>query len=419
MTVPDPSSFSTSEQAQDLYGHSIRGLFDYDAFGNTTVFKAVVLTEPTRITEALASVFGVSATVKKLTSLLGGASSSEMFLIRGRIDSVDPKSPHDCIPDPCSIEFADKPEEAAKLMAMHTIFVSTEATSQHSLKVGDIINVRLQKEADGKYNLQYGEIVGLVSTAPKVEEATACQKIAELISPEDKFSFRQLASAAVGFMSGIFGGGASAPGSWPTSGNAPCTGERVVSPVIPENVKITSKFGAARGKSGHGGVDFAPLSKSSGEPIFAMAAGTITYIGAGKCPNMGAPTCGPGKGKRPQCNCGGGFGNYIRITNDGTDQGRKITTTYGHLRNYAPGLAGGMHVEAGQQIGFMGTTGNSSGPHLHMEVKIQGIGKIDAIAYMKVNQNPGQCYGSTTYPEKDPGETYDASTSRHGESTQK
>jgi len=200
MTVPDPSSFSSIPQALELFYNSIRGALEYDAYGDTTVFKAIVLTEPVRIDEALASVFGTSAVAKRLTSLFSDAPSTNKFLIRARIDSVDPPSPHAFIPDPCSIEFADKPEEAAKLMAMHTIFVSTESSNHLSVKVGDLINVRLEDQGGGIYNLQYGEFVDLASISPPPEQAAACQKISELISPEDKFSFAALATAAVGFM---------------------------------------------------------------------------------------------------------------------------------------------------------------------------------------------------------------------------
>ena len=200
MPIFDKSNFTSIPQAMELFNNSIRGAFDYDAYGNTTVFKAVVLTEPVRIDEALASVFGGSELAKKLTSLLSGTPSTDKFLCRARIDSVDPTSPHAFIPDPCSIAFADKPEEAAKIIAMHTLFISTESSTQLSIKVGDLIEVRLEDQGSGIYNLQYGEIVGLASTSPAAEQATACQKISELISPEDKFSFTSLASAAVGFM---------------------------------------------------------------------------------------------------------------------------------------------------------------------------------------------------------------------------
>ena len=88
------------------------------------------------------------------------------------------------------------------------------------------------------------------------------------------------------------------------------------------------------------------------------------------------------------------MGNYIMITHDGTHNGTKIVSYYAHLSSYT--VAKGAKVTAGQQIGTMGTTGNSSGPHLHMEVHIKGYPdahegkKIDPIAYMAINAG-GKC----------------------------
>jgi murein DD-endopeptidase MepM/ murein hydrolase activator NlpD len=110
------------------------------------------------------------------------------------------------------------------------------------------------------------------------------------------------------------------------------------------------------------------------------------------------------------------MGNHIKITHDGTDQGRKIVSYYAHLHNYSiPMGSVGQHVQAGQQIGTIGTTGNSSGPHLHLQLSISGKGKVDPVAYIKMNQNPGTCYDPTTAQHPVSGETYNKSTDRHGE----
>ena len=83
------------------------------------------------------------------------------------------------------------------------------------------------------------------------------------------------------------------------------------------------------------------------------------------------------------------------ITHSGTDEGRKIVSYYAHLSTYT--VEDGAEVTAGQQIGTMGTTGNSSGPHLHLEIRIKGSpigvgsqGKVDPIAYMSKNAG-GKC----------------------------
>jgi murein DD-endopeptidase MepM/ murein hydrolase activator NlpD len=62
----------------------------------------------------------------------------------------------------------------------------------------------------------------------------------------------------------------------------------------------------------------------------------------------------------------GPYGNLVRI-----DHGNGVVTAYAHLRGFAPNLVGAT-VIAGQMIGEVGTTGNSTGPHLHFEVRVAG-----------------------------------------------
>ena len=64
--------------------------------------------------------------------------------------------------------------------------------------------------------------------------------------------------------------------------------------------------------------------------------------------------------------CGGG-GNCIKIKHNSTYQ-----TIYAHMKNFARGIREGVRVKQGQIIGFVGSTGNSTGPHLHYEVVENG-----------------------------------------------
>ncbi|MFO1058085.1 MAG: peptidoglycan DD-metalloendopeptidase family protein [Dongiaceae bacterium] len=87
----------------------------------------------------------------------------------------------------------------------------------------------------------------------------------------------------------------------------------------------------------HKGVDFgAPV----GTPIFAAGDGTIVKIGGY-----------------------GSYGNYILVRHN-----NQFSTAYAHLSRFGKGLSTGSHVRQGQVIGFVGTTGRSTGPHLHFEV---------------------------------------------------
>ncbi len=63
----------------------------------------------------------------------------------------------------------------------------------------------------------------------------------------------------------------------------------------------------------------------------------------------------------------GGYGNYVRL-----DHGFGVHTAYGHLRRFARGLTAGRRVRRGDIIGYVGSTGLSTGPHLHYEVRVDG-----------------------------------------------
>ncbi len=61
----------------------------------------------------------------------------------------------------------------------------------------------------------------------------------------------------------------------------------------------------------------------------------------------------------------GGYGNYVRIRHNS-----KLKTAYAHMKKFATGIKSGARVKQGQLIGYVGTTGRSTGPHLHYEVLV-------------------------------------------------
>ncbi len=91
----------------------------------------------------------------------------------------------------------------------------------------------------------------------------------------------------------------------------------------------------------HRGVDFAA---PRGTPIYAAGNGTVTYAGRK-----------------------GAYGKYIRIRHNG-----RYSTAYAHLNGFKRGIRKGRRVTQGQVIGYVGSTGRSTGPHLHYEVHING-----------------------------------------------
>lgn len=108
----------------------------------------------------------------------------------------------------------------------------------------------------------------------------------------------------------------------------------------PASGPISSGYGPRWG-GWHYGTDFAPPCDA---PIWAAAAGTVTFAGPAA-----------------------GYGNWIKISHD---QG--VVTTYGHMFTAGVLVHTGDVVQAGQQIGRVGTAGDSTGCHLHFEVLTQG-----------------------------------------------
>ncbi len=79
----------------------------------------------------------------------------------------------------------------------------------------------------------------------------------------------------------------------------------------------------------------------------------------------GTPIVAAGDGVIDQLGWFGGYGNYVRIRHNDT-----YKTAYAHMSAYASGLGGGDRVRQGEVIGYVGSTGNSTGPHLHYEVLV-------------------------------------------------
>jgi hypothetical protein len=109
---------------------------------------------------------------------------------------------------------------------------------------------------------------------------------------------------------------------------------------------VTSRFGGrihpiSRVYRQHQGVDY---GAPSGTKVAAIADGTVTKAGRS-----------------------GGYGNLVEIRHAGG-----LSSRYGHLSGYGPGVRSGRSIRQGQTIGYVGSTGYSTGPHLHFEVRRNG-----------------------------------------------
>lgn len=132
---------------------------------------------------------------------------------------------------------------------------------------------------------------------------------------------------------------------------------------FPTGVPISSGYGSrvacAYCSSNHLGVDFVP---GLGTPIQAIADGVVREVDPG----------------------GGPFGTNIVI--DHEINGQKITSRYAHMLWGSPSVAVGQAVAVGQYLGDVGNTGNSTGPHLHLEIQADGA-SVDPFAWLKANAN--------------------------------
>jgi len=110
-------------------------------------------------------------------------------------------------------------------------------------------------------------------------------------------------------------------------------------------------------KEFHKGLDISG-SGIGGKPIVACASGKVTFAGFNEW----------------------GYGNYVVLNHGNNSNGQLLTTHYAHMRSVA--VSSGQYVTKGQVIGYVGTTGSSTGNHLHLEVRLDGY-HTNPMAYLQ------------------------------------
>ncbi|MBX9472440.1 peptidoglycan DD-metalloendopeptidase family protein [Microcella sp.] len=130
---------------------------------------------------------------------------------------------------------------------------------------------------------------------------------------------------------------------------------------FPAAVPISSGFGERVApcrycSSYHQGLDFNP---GAGTPIFAIADGVVI-----------------------KAEHSGGFGNHAIIEH--TINGQRVTSTYAHMTTASSPLVVGQQILVGDFVGTVGSTGTSTGAHLHFEIRIDDIA-IDPFAWLQAN----------------------------------
>ena len=219
------------------------------------------------------------------------------------------------------------------------------ALEEEYAKLEDLQNDLIAKQTNVE-SLKASKESEISSISGELEQTN--QKLAELQAAAEEAARKQKekeAAAAAAKMNNNSG----------SAGGAVVSGNGMFTHPCPGYSRISSTFGyrnapLAGASTNHKGVDFAA---STGTPIYAAASGTIVA--------MLSPAAS------------GGAGYYTKINHDG----KGLITEYMHQSKFNPNLSVGDKVKKGDIIGYVGSTGNSTGPHLHFGVMVNGV-----------NQNP-------------------------------
>ena len=185
------------------------------------------------------------------------------------------------------------------------------------------------------------------------EEAKAEETLQEAIrkraAEQAKYNQNNNSNNGGGGNSGGSGGNSGGGGS---SGGGSATSLSNLQWPVPSCTLITSRFGyrvapTTGASTYHGGLD---IGAGMGASIVVAGAGDVIYAGAN-----------------------GGYGNCVMI-----DHGNGVVTVYAHMSSI--GVSYGQYVTAGQYVGAVGSTGVSTGPHCHFEIRINGA-QTDPAAY--------------------------------------
>jgi murein DD-endopeptidase MepM/ murein hydrolase activator NlpD len=200
-----------------------------------------------------------------------------------------------------------------------------EYKDDNSLDIGTEKIIQDGKEGKKNQVLKITRRNGVTQKEDVLSEEVISEPVKEIIS---KGTRRQTYSSYTG------GSAAAVSGSWayPIGGGY-----------------ISSQYGENRGGKAHYAID---IAASTGTPVYASNNGTVIQAG----------------------DLGDGYGNCIRISHS-----NGVVTIYGHLSSMSVGV--GQAVQKGQRIGGVGSTGQSTGSHLHYEVRVNGA-QVNPAPYM-------------------------------------
>ena len=401
------SEFSTSTTGYSLVANAIRQSLIFNAYEGKTVFTAVVLTHPIVLSELDLNYEGQTA--------LAGADIVSEFMFKARIIGEQGiPSPHEYIPDPCSIQAGFEGSQLEYLMSiisLHTTFYSPAhqevAGGIVKPKVGDVVRVELERNSFS-YNLATGTYLETIIDGSLSSNAVLDAETRELTTSEDQdrndcIRLSNLYdringscdphSRTGGGIAGCFPAGfwtgegyidatttpmGSIPGS--TAEAFPYILEAGEEGLVcwPQNGPLNSTFGLRahpvdRDADGrpvirlHAGIDIraGTTHSSTKTDVVAAATGEVIYV----TPASQRPRPGVGPS---------GYGNEVHIRHSADDgkfgqipPRRLSKTRYCHLHEISVSV--GDKVAMGEVIGKSGTTGKSTGDHLHFEVFYDGL----------------------------------------------
>jgi murein DD-endopeptidase MepM/ murein hydrolase activator NlpD len=248
-------------------------------------------------------------------------------------------------------------DELRNIMWEMNAVASSTRTESHEVEITEV-------GEDGK------ETTRTVTVTETILEITITHKTAEEMAQQYRFNSRQNEYLALmsepenqnlwaELLDGYVGGGGEI-----LDPNTDWEGTGIFQWPLPESFTITSRFGYREDPftgeiSYHGGTD---IGAPGGTPILAAADGTVTIANAID-------------------SWGGGYGYHIKLNHNDT-----FDTLYAHCSSIC--VTVGQEVKQGEVIGYVGTTGNPTGNHLHFEVWQNGE-RTDALGFFKAKGESG------------------------------
>jgi murein DD-endopeptidase MepM/ murein hydrolase activator NlpD len=130
-------------------------------------------------------------------------------------------------------------------------------------------------------------------------------------------------------------------------------------------------------------LEFRRISSTFGNRFHPILGQWKNHKGTDYAASSGTPVRAIGDAVVLRAGWAGGYGNMLELRHR-----NGYVTRYGHLRGFAKGVRAGARVNIAQTIGYVGTTGRSTGPHLHFEVLVGGVQKDSRLALRSIAGEP-------------------------------